>query len=147
MTMVLVLRRKTNRQKQNSSGLNKTNFESSAPKSKGLLKLVQQQVLNIPGGYKEMSSIVAWPIALSYMSPNEGGGGKVALSHPMSTAVHLSLNKLWRSTLEQMEFNFIWKGKCWWNISIWIILKAHPSFPDYQWHTLCSHLGLKMASL
>jgi hypothetical protein len=31
------------------------------------------------------------------MSPNAGGGGGVAGSQPMSTAVHRSPNKLWRS--------------------------------------------------
>ncbi len=36
------------------------------------------------------------PLAPSYMSPNAGGGGKLrGLS--MSTAVHRSPNKLWRS--------------------------------------------------
>ncbi len=39
----------------------------------------------------------AWPIAPSYMSPNAGGRGGVARSQPMSTAVHRSPNKLWRS--------------------------------------------------
>ncbi len=36
------------------------------------------------GSYKDLSSI--WPIALSYMSPNGGGGAR---SQPMSTAVHM----------------------------------------------------------
>ncbi len=31
------------------------------------------------------------------MSPNEGGRGGDAVSRPMSTAVHTSPNKLWRS--------------------------------------------------
>jgi hypothetical protein len=38
-----------------------------------------------------------WPIAPSYMSPNAGGVGGVAGFQPMSTAVHRSPNKLWRS--------------------------------------------------
>ncbi len=38
-----------------------------------------------------------------------------------------------RIHVEQMEFYFIWKGKCSWNISIKINLKTHPPFPDYQW--------------
>jgi hypothetical protein len=39
------------------------------------------------------------PIAPSHFSPNAGGGGRggVAGSQPMSTAVHSSPNKLWRS--------------------------------------------------
>jgi hypothetical protein len=37
------------------------------------------------------------PIAPSYMSPNAGGRGGVAGSKPMTTAVHRSQNKLWRS--------------------------------------------------
>ncbi len=40
---------------------------------------------------------LCWPIAPSYMSPNARGGGGVACSQPMSTAVHRSPNKLWRS--------------------------------------------------
>ncbi len=39
---------------------------------------------------------LGWPIAPSYMSQNAGGGG-VAGSQLMSTAVHRSPNKLWRS--------------------------------------------------
>jgi hypothetical protein len=42
--------------------------------------------------------------------------------------------------MAQMEFHFIWKGKCSWNISIRISLKAYPPFPDYQWRDLCSCL-------
>ncbi len=37
------------------------------------------------------------PIAPSYMSQNAGGGREVAGPQPMSTAVHRSPNKLWRS--------------------------------------------------
>jgi hypothetical protein len=42
---------------------------------------------------------LGWPIAPSYMSPNAGGvgGGGIVGSQPMSTAVHRSPNKLWRS--------------------------------------------------
>ncbi len=40
---------------------------------------------------------LGWPIAPLYMSPNAGGGGGGAGSKPMSTAVHGSPNKLWRS--------------------------------------------------
>jgi hypothetical protein len=42
------------------------------------------------------ASYLGWPIAASYMSPN-GGGGRVAGSQPMSTAVCTSPNKQWRS--------------------------------------------------
>jgi hypothetical protein len=37
------------------------------------------------------------PTAPTYMSPNVGGRGGIARSQPMSTAVHRSPNKLWRS--------------------------------------------------
>jgi len=46
--------------------------------------------------YKDMSSILAEPIAPSYMSPDEGEGG-VAGPQPMSTPVHKGPNKLWKS--------------------------------------------------
>jgi hypothetical protein len=49
--------------------------------------------------YKEMSS------APSYMSPNAGERGWVAGSQPVSTAVHWSQNKLWRSN---SIFNLWW---------------------------------------
>ncbi len=39
---------------------------------------------------------LGWPIAHSYMSPNAGGEG-VAGSQLMSTAVHRSPNKFWRT--------------------------------------------------
>ena len=42
-----------------------------------------------PGSYKEMSSILADQQRPSYMSPNAGGGGGVAGSQPMRTAVHM----------------------------------------------------------
>ncbi len=46
---------------------------------------------------------LSWPIAPSYSSPNARGwgGGVIAGSQPMSTAVHITghgANKLWRST-------------------------------------------------
>jgi hypothetical protein len=47
---------------------------------------------------------LGWPIALSYMSPNPGGG-EVAGSQPMSTAVHRS--PIWR-------FNSIFNQWSWW---------------------------------
>ncbi len=50
-----------------------------------------------PGDYKEMSSILANNSALVYEPKCWGGGGEVAGSQPMSTAVHRSPNKLWRS--------------------------------------------------
>ncbi len=40
---------------------------------------------------------LGWPIASSYMSPNAGGGGEVAGSQPISTAVHRIPNKQRRS--------------------------------------------------
>jgi hypothetical protein len=49
------------------------------------------------GGYKEISSILAdRPIAPIVYEPKCGGGVGCG-SQPMSTAVHKSLNKLWRS--------------------------------------------------
>ncbi len=54
------------------------------------------------------------PIAPSYMSPNaRGGGGGVAGPQPMSTTIHRSPNKLWRS-------------KC----------RAAPLFSDVQYSSL-----------
>ena len=44
-----------------------------------------------------MSSILAEQEAPSYMRPNAGGRKGVAGSQPMSSAVHRSPNKLWRS--------------------------------------------------
>ncbi len=50
--------------------------------------LADGEIVLVARGYKEMSS----------MSPNAGGGcGDFAGSQPMSTAVHRSPNKLWRS--------------------------------------------------
>jgi hypothetical protein len=43
-----------------------------------------------------MSSTLGSLSAPSYMSPNAGGGGEMG-GQPMSTAVHMSQNKLWRS--------------------------------------------------
>jgi hypothetical protein len=48
------------------------------------------------GCYREMSSILADHCSL-VNEPNCGGRGGVAGSQPMSTAVHRSPNKLWRS--------------------------------------------------
>ncbi len=48
-----------------------------------------------PGGYQEMSSILAGNSALVY-EPKCGGRG-VAEPQPMSAAVHRSPNKLWKS--------------------------------------------------
>jgi hypothetical protein len=49
-----------------------------------LLKYIMQYSIHViglrTGGHKEMSSILAEPIAPSYTSPNAGGGG-VAGSH------------------------------------------------------------------
>ncbi len=54
----------------------------------------------IPRGLQRDLVYLGWPTAPSYMSPNAGGGGELRGSHPMSmsTAVHRSPNKLWRST-------------------------------------------------
>jgi hypothetical protein len=41
--------------------------------------------------------VVTSALYRTYMSPNAGGGGGVVGSPPMSTAVHWSPNKLWRS--------------------------------------------------
>ncbi len=41
---------------------------------------------------------LGWPRAPSYMSPNAGGREGVAGPQPLSTAVHRSSNKLWRSS-------------------------------------------------
>jgi hypothetical protein len=52
--------------------------------------------VSVPGGCKEMSSILLTNSALLY-EPKCGGRGEVAGSQPMNTAVHRSPNKLWRS--------------------------------------------------
>jgi hypothetical protein len=52
------------------------------------------------------------------MSPNAGGGGAVAGSRPMSTAVHRSPNKLWRS-------NFIF--------NLWFLPTGHPRLRVRGW--------------
>ncbi len=63
----------------------------------------QCQSRNSPHGFDPSRGIqrdvvyLCWPIAPSCMSPNAGGRGRVARSEPMSTAVHRSPNKLWRS--------------------------------------------------
>ncbi len=50
----------------------------------------------LPWGLQKDVVYLGWPIAPSYLSPNAGGGG-VAGSQPMITAVHRSTNKLCRS--------------------------------------------------
>ncbi len=51
------------------------------------------------GGGVDTKQVVylGWPMAPSYMSPNAGWVGELRRSQPMSTAVHRSPNKLWRS--------------------------------------------------
>ncbi len=48
------------------------------------------------GSYKEMSSILAYQQRLLHIWIQMRGGGEVAGSQPMSTAVHRSPDKLWR---------------------------------------------------
>ncbi len=55
---------------------------------------------------------LGWPIAPSYMSPKFGGREGVGGSQPMSTAVHRSPNKLWRSN---SKFN-LWFPPTQWNL-------------------------------
>jgi hypothetical protein len=57
---------------------------------------IQPSLFSVIRGLEWDDVCLCWPIARSYMSPNAGGGG-VAGSQPMSTAVHRSPNKLWRS--------------------------------------------------
>jgi hypothetical protein len=57
---------------------------------------------------------LGWPIAPSYMSPKAGGGGELRGCQPMSTAVHRSLNKLWRSNcIFNLWVYFIWVTQQW----------------------------------
>ncbi len=62
---------------------------------KGTLRLVFIRVYRVKIPRDVVS--LGWPIGRSYMSHNAGWGGGVAKSPPMSTAVHRSPNKLWRS--------------------------------------------------
>jgi hypothetical protein len=50
-----------------------------------------------PGGYREMSSILADQERALVYEPKCSGKGGVPGSQPMNTAVHRSPNKLWRS--------------------------------------------------
>jgi hypothetical protein len=61
------------------------------------------------GDYKEMSSI------LTDQKPRCGGRGGVAMSQPMSTAVHRSRNKIWRSNsiFNICSFPLPWGGTTW----------------------------------
>ena len=58
---------------------------------------------------------LGWPIAPSSISPKGGWRGGCAGSQPMSTAVHRSPNKLWRS-------NSIY--------NLWFTLLTSPELPD-----------------
>jgi hypothetical protein len=69
-----------------------------------VLDSCDQYGVNVYGRYIWETGVIpsdvvylCWPIAPSYLSPNEGGWGGVAGSQPMSTTVHRSPNKLWRS--------------------------------------------------
>ncbi len=94
------------------------------------------------GGLQRDVVFLCWPIAPSYMSPSARGGG-VAGSQPISTAVHRSPNKLWRSN---SIFN-LWLQRI--RVLVWLedyhslkatmLLWLLPQAPQAQsWWTACS---------
>ncbi len=78
------------------------------------------------GSYKEMSSILAYQKRPRIWAQMRGGGG-VAGSQPISTALHRSPNKLWRSNL---IFDLWQKGTV--GICIWCWSKNINFNPDLK---------------
>ncbi len=99
-----------------------------------------------PGGYKDMSSILAL-----VNDPKCWGRGGVPGSQPMSTAVYRSPNKLWRSSNSLLNL-WCWltgEGghqrqlkKCGPLLFLYYLNKVPGSFPILPWCKACWTLGI-----